>query len=234
MRDYTAIAIAIAAAFALVGLLPLTGRHLIRPLLWVCLVAGIITGPIAREGTQLAWEGLSLFSGLANSPSGPTLYLLLTAAVGELVKATAPLAVISFTKTDVAAGIAYGAAAGAGFGFMATQQVLAMALGLVGSPIITPLSMVIAVVGWFFPLLAHIATTAYVARAGVRGGLGFAYLFAWFVQFSLGVAQKLPVVGGIPGGLLTTAAIALWLFGYLWVVRARAAAPAAGPSPAGP
>jgi hypothetical protein len=117
---------------------------------------------------------------------------------------------------------------------MATQQVLALALGLVGSPFITPLSTVMAVVGWCFPVLAHVVTTAYVARAGVCGGLGFAFLFAWFVQFVLGMAQRLPVVGGVPTALLATAFITLWLFGYLWVVRARARSAGPQPWPAGP
>ncbi len=232
IQAYTALGIA--AVFALLGLLPLAGRHLGRPLLWACLLAGIVTGPIAREGTQLAWEWLGPFGDLAKSPSGSTVHLLLTAAVGELLKATAPLAAISFTATDVATGIAYGAAAGAGFGFMATQQVLAMALGLIGSPFITPLSTVMAVVGWCFPVLAHVATTAYVTRAGVRGGLGFAFLFAWFMQFGLGMAQRLPVVGGVPTALPATAFITLWLFGYLWVARARAHTAAPEPWPAGP
>jgi hypothetical protein len=220
MQDYSAIAIA--AAFALVGVIPLAGRNLSRPLFWACALAGAITGPIAREGTQMAWEWLGPVGALANNPAGSTVYLLITAAIGELVKATAPLAVVSFVPTNAVAAIAYGAAAGAGFGFMATQQVLALAMKLVGSTFITPLSTGIAIIGWFFPMLAHTATTAYVARAGVRGGLGPAFLFAWVVQFALGLALRLPVIAGVALGTVVTAIIALGLFASLWVTRNRA------------
>ena len=51
MQDYSATAIA--AAFALIGVIPLAGRNLSRPLFWACALAGAITGPIAREGTQI-------------------------------------------------------------------------------------------------------------------------------------------------------------------------------------
>jgi hypothetical protein len=217
----------IAAVFALIGLLPLAGRDLGRPWLWACVLAGVITGPIAREGTQLVWDWLGPVGTLAGNPTGSGVFLLITAVIGELVKATVPLAVVSLAPTDAVTAIAYGAAAGAGYGFMATQRVLALAMGLVGSTFITPLSTFIAIVGWFFPVLAHIATTAYVARAGVRGGLGLAFLLAWAVQFALGLAQRLPVVAGMAIGMIVTAVIALCLFAALWAARRAAAAASA-------
>jgi hypothetical protein len=107
---------------------------------------------------------------------------------------------------------------------MATQQVLGMALRLVGSPFITAASTAVAILGWFFTLLAHAATTGYLVRAGVRGGFGLAFVFVWVVQAILGLAQRLPVVAGVPTGLLVSIAVSLWLFGRLLGIRARAAA----------
>ena len=233
-RDY--IAIAIAAAFALVGLLPLAGRSLVRPLLWFCLIAGAATGFFAREATGIAWDWLGPIGGLyTNQAAGFAIQLLIGSAIGELLKAMAPLAAVIFKPTDVMTGISFGSAAGAGFGFLITQPVLARVLELVGSPIVTPASTAIAFVGWFFAVLAHIGTTAYVTRAGVRGGLGLAFVFAVLVQFALGLGQKLPVAGGIPIGLLVSAVIAVWLFGYLLAVRVRAASTgAARDEPADP
>lgn len=224
MLQYSAIAIA--GIFALVGFLPLAWQRLRRPLVWLCLLAGTLTVPIAREGMQLGWDWLGPIGGVANSPVGPTVYLLIAAAVGELVKVTAPLAAVTFTPADAATGLAYGAAAGAGFGFMATARVLELALGLVGSPFITPLSTAVAVFGWFFPVLAHIVTTAFLTRAAVRGGFGVSFLVVWVVQSLLGLSQRLPMVRGFPTGLLVTMVITLWMFRYLWSVRSRDEGPA--------
>lgn len=219
------LSIAIAAAFALVGLLPLAQGHMRRPLLWACVLAGAITGPIAREGTQLAWDWLGPVGIVAGNPTGSSVFLLLTAAIGELVKATAPLAVVSFARADTTDAIAYGAAAGAGFSFAATQQVLTLAMRLIGSTFITPVSMAVAVVGWVFPVLAHIATTAYVTRAGVRGGLGAAYLVAAVAQFALGwLPGHLPIVAGVATGAVVTGLLAFTLYAFLWAARNRAIA----------
>jgi hypothetical protein len=221
----------IAAALALVGLWPVARGQLRQPLLWACAAAGAITGPIAREGTQLAWDWLGPVGVVSSNPTGSSVYLLITAAIGELVKATAPLAVVSLVRTDAAAAIAYGAAAGAGFSFAATQQVLTLALRLLGSTFITPVSMAVAVVGWLFPVLSHIATTALITRAGVRGGLAVAYLGAWVVQFALGwLPNQLPIVAGVATGTVITAFLAFVLYASLWAIRTRAmAAPRAAP-----
>jgi DNA-binding transcriptional LysR family regulator len=98
----------------------------------------------------------------------------------------------------------------------------------VGSPFITPASTIAAVAGWFFRVLPHTVTTAYVARAGVLGGAGGALLLTCLVQFALGFADRLPVIWGIPTGLIPTAAISLIFYVYLW--RARRTPPnASGP-----
>ncbi len=220
MPHYTAVFIA--GAFALAGFLPLARRSLGRPLLWLCLGAGAAVGPIAREGVQLAWEWIGPLGGLLKQPGGPLVHLLLTAGVAELLKATAPLAAVVLVRTDAVTGLAYGAAAGAGYAFAATQQVLQMALALADSPFISRGSLALAVAGWFFPMLAHVATTALLVRAGVRGGFGWAFLFVLAVQFLLGIAQRLPLTGGVPMGVLVTAAISLSLFTYLWRVQSRA------------
>ena len=220
-------ALAVAAIFALLALLPLSGRSLLRPLTWVCLIVGGATWFLAREAPGIIWdEWLGPISGLTSVPSAVILRVMIAAAVAEILKATAPLAAVSFASTDASTGIAYGAAAGAGFGVVSTLPVVARTLELVGSPIVTPLSTAIALIGWFFPMLLHAATTAYVTRAGVRGGLGLAFFVAWLLQVILGLADALPLhdydlIGGIPVKFLLTAVVAVWLFGYLWVVRVR-------------
>lgn len=216
------VAVVIAGAFALAGFLPLAGRSLGRPLLWLCLAAGAAVGPIAREGVQLAWEWIGPIGDLMRQPGGPLVHLLITAGVAELLKATAPLAAVVLVPSDAVTGLAYGAAAGAGYAFAATQQVLRMALALADSPFISSGSLALAVVSWFFPMLAHVGTTALLVRAGVRGGLGSTFLFVLGVQFLLGVGQRLPVTGGIPLGVLVTATISVSLFVYLWRVQSRA------------
>jgi len=225
MPELDMIAVSISAAYALIALVPLAGRHLRRPLVWLCLVAGLIAGFFAREAVKLAAEALAAFTPLSTGPASDAASVAVAAVVGEVLKALAPLALIVMAPAGPGTGLAYGAAAGAGFGFVVAQQGLAMALGLVGSPFITPASTVAAVVGWFFRALPHPLTTAYVARAGVVGGAGGALGLACLVQFALGFTDRLPLVAGIPTGVIVTAVISLILYAYLW--RARRAPPGA-------
>jgi type III secretory pathway component EscT len=82
-------AIAIAAVYALIGFIPLARRALARPLLWVCLIAGVIAGFFAREAVNLAAEALAPVSALASGPASVVVTLLIAAAVGELLKVLA-------------------------------------------------------------------------------------------------------------------------------------------------
>ncbi|MDR7554413.1 MAG: hypothetical protein QN157_02275 [Armatimonadota bacterium] len=223
------VAVAIAVVFALVGMGVLAGRRMVaRAVLWVCVAAGAIGGVIAREGAHLAWEWVSPVGALYRSVAATPAQTMLAAAIGELVKATVPLALVGVVPSDGVAAMAYGAGAGAGFAVVIThlEQGLAGALRLVGSPITTPLTTVLAVTGYLFPVLLHTGTTAYVARAGVRGGLGAAFLLAWALQVASGLAARLPLVGGIPVGRALGAALAVALVTVLWRVRLRAERPA--------
>ncbi len=221
------IAIAIAAVFALVGFLPLVRGSVRRLLLWLSLIAGAAAGYFAREGTQVALDLISPYIDVAAGPVGAATAVLIAAAVGELLKATPALAAVSIGSADEATGLAYGAAAGAGFGFFVVRPVLAMTLSLIGSPVTTLPFLVFAILGWFFRILAHIVTTAYVGRAGVSGGVGGALFVAWMIQFILGMAERLPTLAGVPI-VLVEAVISLGMFGYLWSLRSRAASPATG------
>lgn len=229
-------ALAVAAIFALAALLPLSGRNILRSLSLLCLIVGGATWFLTREAPLIIWdEWLGPMSGLTSVPSAVILRVMIAAAVAEILKATAPLAAVSFTSTDAPTGLAYGAAAGAGFSVVSTLPVVARTLELVGSPIVTPLSTAIALIGWFFPMLLHVSTTAYVARAGVRGGLGLAFFVAWILHVTLGLADALPLreyglIGGIPIKFLLTAVVAVSLFAYLWVARARSQAAPVAPS----
>ncbi len=217
------IALAIAAVFALAGLLALTAGDLRHAIVWVCLVAGVIAGFLAREATTLAWEVLGPLGGLSNSPAGFLVHQIVASGLGELLKAIVPVAVILWAATRPSIGLSCGAAAGAGFGLITAQRVLVKVLELVGSPIVTPLSTALAVVVWFFTILGHTTTTAYVTWAAASGGFGRAFLVAWAVQWVLVLAQRLPVIAGVPLALPVTAVITVWLFWYLRNVRARAA-----------
>lgn len=216
---------AIAAAFALIGFLPLAGQGIRRPLLWLCLIAGGVAGFFARQAVAMVGDALAPVRALAVEPASFIFSLVVAAVVGEVLKAMAPLAAIVSMPADARTGLGYGAASGAGFGFVVAQQGLGMALGLAGSPFITPASTVIAVAGWFFRILPQIVTTAYVGRAGVVGGLGGALLFAILIQVVLSLADRLPLVGGIPTGVIVTALVSIVLYVYLWIRRARAAMP---------
>jgi hypothetical protein len=216
--------IAVAAAFALIGLLPLAGRNVFRPLLWLTVLVGVAVGYLAREGTQVAMDILGPYLAMGADPSSAIVSTLVAAAIGELLKATPALIAISIASADDSTGLALGAAAGAGFGAFVTWPVLAFALSLIGSPLTSALFTGVAVFGWFLRILAHIVTTGYVGRAGVVGGLGWALLFAVIIQFVLGLSERMPLLGAIPSGVLVAAVIALAMFTYLWSVRMRAAA----------
>jgi hypothetical protein len=219
------VAVGIALAFALVGLGLLAGRRMVgRPLLWLCVLAGAITGPIVREGASLAWEWVSPFGALYRSPAAVPAQIVVGAGIAELVKATVPLALVGAVPTDAAAAMAYGAGAGAGFAVVTThlEQGLAGALRLLGSPITTPISTVLAVTGYLFPVLLHTGTTAYVGRAGVRGGLGGAFVLAVALQVAAGLSARLPLAGGVPVGRVLGAGLAVALTVILWRARLRA------------
>lgn len=222
------LAIAIAAAFALVGFLPLAWRSVLRPPLWLTLIAGAAVGYIAREGTQVVLDILGPYLDTGAGPSTTIVSTLAAAAVGELLKATPALVAISLGSADEATGLAYGAAAGAGFGAFVRWPLLAFPVGMIlsGSSLTSPFFAGVAIFGGFFWILAHVVTTGYVGRAGVSGGLGGALLFAVIIQFVLGMAERMPVVASIPTGVLVTAVISLAMFSYLWSVRSRAVATA--------
>lgn len=211
-------AVAIAAVLALLGLLTLAGRAWRRPGLWLCVLAGTAAGFFAREAGKLVVDLISPVDALATGPGGAAVNVVVASAVGELLKALGPLVLITLAPVDPRTALAYGAAAGAGFGFVVARQGVALALGLLGSPFITPVSMVAAIAGWFFRILPHVATTAYVARAAVRGGLGAALPAAMLFQGALGFADRLPVVAGVPLGLAVAAVAAVVA---VLVLRAR-------------
>ncbi len=222
MPQYTAIALA--AVFGLVGFLPLAGRSIRRPLPWLVLIVSAALGYFAREGTQIALDALSPYFETGPSTLGAVVTTLVASAVGELLKATPALIAVSLMAADALSGLAYGAAAGAGFGAYVTWPLLAFPLGLLGSPLTSPFFAGLAIFGWFLRILAHVVTTAYVAHAGVSGGLGGALFAAVIVQFIIGLAERMPVVSNISTGILVSAVISLAMFVYLWSVRSRAAA----------
>lgn len=224
MPDLTAVAVT--AVFALVTLIPLGGRSLLRPLTVVCLLFGAATWFLARESPVIVWdEGLGPLTGLSGPP-WIILRIMVGVAIGEVLKATAPLAAVSLVPTDAPTAIAYGAAAGAGFSILGALPVVARTLQLIGSPIVSPFSTAMALLGWFFVILSHATTTALISRAGVRGGLGVAFFVAWLLQVLIELADAIvgdpiPGLSGITLKLILTALIASGLLAYLWIARTR-------------
>jgi hypothetical protein len=222
------VAIAVATAFALVAFLPLAGRSVLRPLLWLTLIACTAVGFIVRDGTQVVLDLLRPYFDMAADPSGAVVSTLIAAAVGELLKATPALIAISLGSADDVTGLAFGAAAGAAFGAFVRWPLLAFPIAMImsGSSLTSPFFAGVAIFGGFFWILAHVVTTAYVGRAGVSGGLGRALFFAVFIQFVLGLAERMRVVASIPTGVVVTAVISVAMFSYLWSLRSRALAAA--------
>jgi hypothetical protein len=82
------------------------------------------------------------------------------------------------------------------------------------------------VAGWYFRILPQIVTTALVGRAAVRGGLGWVLLLAVALQVGLALVERLPLLAGIPMGLLVAALVSVALYIYLWGLRSGSPAAA--------
>src|SRR3989304_1271045 len=122
-------------------------------------------------------------------------------------------------------------AAGAGFGFFVSQQLIAFSLEVYRLSLSTPALTLLTVLLKFFPILAQTATTAFVAWAMPRGWLFRALLLATAAQTVLGLVERGQAALGTALGNLLFALIALFLFLYVWTLRDRVAVP--GPQPAG-
>jgi len=217
------LAVLIAAAFALIGLVPLARSAFRQPTVWVILVIGAFAFPIAQWVTRIVWEPAAGGLGLPQAGVGLAITLLVWALVGEVFKIAPVLIVGAMTEAPPRDWFAYGAAAGAGFGLFAEQQIIGYALEVArlsfSTPLSTPLSAAVAIAFRLFPILAHTATTAFVAWATTRGWLGRGLLAATLAHLLLGLIERGQGSLGILLARLLFGAVALFLFLYAWSLR---------------
>jgi hypothetical protein len=223
------LAVLIAAVLTVLALFPVARRYLRQPSVWMLVVVGVFAFPIAQWVNRTIWDPLAAQFGVPDVGWGMVLNLLVWALLTEGFK-FAPVAIVgAFSDVPARDWYALGAAAGAGFGFFAVQQVIAFALEVSRLSVGTPGSAALAIFCRFFHILAHVATTTFVARAVPRGRLWGAFLAAAAAQVVLGlVEQGQGTLGPILGNLLFSL-IALLLYLYVWTLRDRIP----GPQPVG-
>ncbi len=220
------LAVLIAAAFALIGLIPLARSAFRQPTFWVMLVIGAFAFPISQWVSRTLWDPLSIGLGIPQIGVGLGVTFLVRALVGEVFKAAPVLVVGSMAEAPPRDWFVYGAAAGAGFGLFAEQQIIGFALEVVrlafSTPLSTPASAAGAIFFRLFPILAHTATTAFVAWSATRGWLGRGLLAATVAHLILGYIER---GQGSLGTLLARSlfgAVALFLFLAVWSLRDQA------------
>ena len=214
------VAVLIAAAFALIGLLPLVRTHLRHPTLWMMVGVGVFAFPITQWVSRRAWEPLAFTFGISQTGVGLAVNFLVWALLAELFKFAPVLIVGAMTEAPPEDWFAYGAGAGAGFGVFGAQLVIGLALAASRLPFSTPLSTGLAIALRLFPVLTHIATTAFVSWSATRGWLGIGFLLAVGAQATLGLIERgQPALGTV--GTLLSALITLFLFLYVWTLRDR-------------
>ncbi|HEV8338972.1 MAG TPA: hypothetical protein VGR25_04860 [bacterium] len=217
------LAVLIAAAFALIGLVPLARSAFRQPTFWVMVVIGAFVVPIAQLVTRTVWEPAAVGLGLPQIGVGLGVTLLVTALVGEVFKVAPVLIVGAMTEAPPRDWFAYGAAAGAGFGLFAEQQIIGFALEVArlafSTPLSTPATAAVAIAFRFFPILAHTATTAFVAWAASRGWLGRGLIIATLVHLLLGVIERGQGSLGTLLARLLFGAVAVFLFLSVWSLR---------------
>ncbi|MBI3974761.1 MAG: hypothetical protein HY334_00035 [Armatimonadetes bacterium] len=215
-------AVLIAAAFIVIGLTPLARTHFRQPTLWVMVAIGAFAFPIAQWVNRTGWDPLAFSVGLPQAGAWLALNLFVWALVAEAFKFAPVLIVGAMTEAPPRDWFIYGAAAGAGFGFFGAQQVIGYALEVSRLPLSTWWSVVLAIFLRLFPILAHIATTAFVGWAAPRGWLGRGLLAATTAHLLLGLVERgQGAIGTLLGNLLF-AFVALFLFLYAWTLRDQA------------
>ncbi len=222
------LAVLIAAAFVLIGLAPLARSHFRQPTFWVMLLIGGFAFPIAQWVNRTVWDPVAFSVGLPQAGVGLLVNLFVWALVAEGFKIAPVLIVGAMTEAKPRDWFLYGAAAGAGFGLFGAQQVIGYALEVSRLPLSTPLSVAVAIALRVFPILAHIATTAFVGWAAARGWLGRGLLAAALAHLLLGLIERGQGAIGMLLGNLLFGLVALFLFLYAWTLRDQAASHPSG------
>lgn len=215
------LALPIAAAFVVIALLPLARQYFRQSPFWILLIIGTFAFPIVQWIYRLVWEPAAFSLGVPQAGAGLVLNLCVGAFLGEAIKVAPAIIVSVWSKASRRDWFAYGAAAGAGYALFGAQQVIRFALEVSRLPLSTPGSTALAIGLRLFPILAHVATTAFAAWAASRGRLGRGLLIATAAQVILGLVERGQASMGQALGQLLFALIAVFLFVYVWMLRDR-------------
>lgn len=216
------IAVLIAAAFVLIGLFPLVRGHLKHPTLWIMMGVGLFAFPITQWVNRTIWEPLAFTFGISQAGAGLVVNLIAWALLAEVFKFAPVLIVGAMTEAPPGDWFAYGAGAGAGFGLFGAQLVIGLALAASRLPFTTALSTTLAIGLRLFPVMTHIATTAFVCWAATRRWLIRGLLIAVAAQVILGLIDRGQGALGTTLVSLLSSMIALFLFLSVWTLRDRA------------
>jgi len=213
----------IAAAFAVAGLAPILRGTLRQPIVWMLAALGGLAFLITQWVGRALWTPVAVTFSIPDVGAGLVVHLFVMAALGEALK-VAPVLVLGHSQpTPVGDWFVYGAAIGAGFGLVGAQLIIALTLAASTLPVSSVGSAALAVALRLFPVLAHIATTAWLAWATPRDRFGVTFLIVVLVQTALGLVERGAGALGLPVGGLLLAALAAALYLYVWLLPAPAA-----------
>src|SRR3989304_5292554 len=159
------VAVPIAAALTFLALLLLVRQYFRQPTFWILVALGYIAAYIAQWTGRTVWDPLTFDLGIPQAGAGIVVNMLGRAFLAEAFKFAPVLVIGLMTEMSSRDWFAYGAAAGAGFGFFVSQQLIAFSLEVYRLSLSTPALTLLTVLLKFFPILAQTATTAFVAWA---------------------------------------------------------------------
>jgi hypothetical protein len=215
------LAVPIAAAQTLLALLLLARRSFRQSSFWILVALGYLAAYIAQWAGRSVWDPLTYDLGIPQVGAGLVVSVAGRVFLAEAFKFAPVLVLGLLAGLSAHDWFAFGAAAGAGFGFFVAQQLVAFALEVNRLALSTPALTLLVVVLKIFPILAHAATTAFVAWCLPRGWLLWGLLLATAAQTLLALAERGQAALGPALGNLLFAGLAALVFVAVWVLRDR-------------
>ncbi len=223
-------ALAITAVLTLPVLVALARSHFRQPSFWILAALGYVAAYIAQWVGRAVWEPLTFDLGIPQAGGGVVITVFGSVLIGEALKFAPVLLIGLMEEFSPRDWFAYGAAAGAGFGFFVAQHLIGFSLEVYRLALSTFTLTTFVVLVKVFPILAHTATTAFVASAMPRGWLLRALLLASAAQTVLGLVERGQAGLGMVLGNLLFALIAVFVFLYVWTLRDRGIIPVRQPA----
>src|SRR3989304_4808055 len=150
-------AVPIAAALTFLPLLLLVRQSFRQPPCGIRVALGYIAAYIAQWTGRTVWDPLTFDLGLPQAGAGIVVNMLGRAFLAEAFKFAPVLVIGLLTEMSSRDWFAYGAAAGAGFGFFVSPQLIAFSLEVYRLSLSTPAPTPLAVTLEFLPILAQTA-----------------------------------------------------------------------------